>query len=66
MASTDTLTRGRPVYTGNHGWSRDTKSNSGIHGYSDKGGSNYVIQDTLTRGVDQYILASIDGPGIPE
>ena len=49
MASTDTLT----VYTGNHGWSRDTRV-------------TMAFRDMLTRGVDQYILVTMDGSGIPK
>ena len=55
MAPTNTLTRGvdQYNYTGNHGWSRDTRV-------------TMASMDTLTRGVDQYIQVTVDGPGIPE
>ena len=56
---------------GNYGWSRDTKETMAstdtlTRGWSRDTRVTMASTDTLTRGVDQYILVTMDGPGIPE
>ena len=53
MASMDTLQGITLVYNGIYGWSRDARL-------------AMPSKDTLAKGLDQYILASMDGSRMPE